>query len=576
MLGCIGLVLICATARAQWVTESYPLKAGWNAIWLSHDCSHTSIDNLLTAQPSIQEIWRWNSLGSNIQFTSSPATPIAPDLEWVMWHRGATNNALTTFSGNSAYLVRLADGASPVTLDLTGRPLPPGYVWQSTGLNFIGFPVVAPSSVTQQNFDRLFSYSAVLKTNPTVFYYNGGPLSNTAPKNPIELFSPRSTAVARGVAYWVQGASYNDYYGPIAVDVSGNGGLDFGSAQSVASVRVKNVVDPARNQTVTVTLARVSSATPPTGQTASAGSVPLLLRGDLDPATGQFAYTPFPSPFTVTLAPGAEKEVFIGVNRAALGTTANADFQSILQVSDSLGLTRVDLPVHAVSTSLAGVWIGSATVTKVDQIQGQTATLASTGNSTFPIRLLLHMDGTGKTTLLQQVYLAHAPPPVGSTTPGPEMAFTNNGYNAAIKAGTKLVGATRLSSAAFPLDLALVGSGQLAASGALTFQGPSHAVGLDYNASTNPFVHTYHPDHDNLDARFDPAPLPGGVESYTVTRAITLTFQSSLPGVSDPNFGSTILGGSYKEKISGLRAQDINVSGVFVIRRVSAANSLTP
>jgi hypothetical protein len=559
----LGLILFSTAASAQWVTESYSLKPGWNAIWISHDCSYNSIDNLLAGQPDIVEIWRWNSLGSTVQFTSSPSTPITPDLEWVVWHRGATNNALTSFSANSAYLVRLVDGAQATTLSLTGRPLPPAYTWQSTGLNFLGFPMVSPSSVTQQNFDRFFSYSAVLKTNPTVFFYNGGPLSSVAPKNPIQVFTTRSTVANRGQAYWVQGAAYNEYYGPVSVDVSGNGGLDFGSAQSLASVRLKNVVDPAKNQSVTVTLARASSAPAPSGQTLSAGDVPLLLRGDLDPATGQFAYTPFPSPMTVTIPPGGETQVFIAVNRAALGSVPGADFQSVLQVSDSLGLTRIDLPVHAVATSLAGVWLGAATITQVDQIVGQTATPATVGNATYPIRLLVHMDDGGNTTLLQQVYVAHAP--AGSAAPGAELALTNKGYGAA----TNLIGATRLSSSTFPIDLALPGVGRLGSNGVLTFN-----VILDHNASTNPFVHTYHPDHDNLDARFNPSPLPAGLESYSVNRAITLNFQSSLAGVSDPNFGSTILGGSYTETITGLRSQPINVSGIFVLRRASAAGSL--
>ena len=546
------------------MSESYQLKPGWNAIWISHDCSYAPIDTLLAGQPNVVEIWRWNPLGSTVQFTTSPSAPIVPDLEWVVWHRGASTNALTSFSGNSAYLVRLADGASPLTLTLTGKPLPPGYTWQSNGLNFLGFPIPPAASVAQQNFDRFFSFSDVLKTNPTVFFYNGGALSSVAPKNPIQVFTPRTAVVNRGQAYWVQGAAYNNYYGSIALDVSGDGGLDFGSQQSLASVRIKNVVDPAKNQSVTVTMTRASSAPAPSGQTQSVGDVPLRLRGALDPATGQFAYTPFPNPLTITLPPGGETQVFIAVNRAALGAVAGADFQSVLQVSDSLGLARIDLPVHAVATSLAGVWLGSATITAVDQINGPTATPASVGNATYPIRLLVHMDDSGNTTLLQQVYVAHGPVPAGSTAAGPELALTNTGY----AARSDLTGAIRLSSSTFPIDLTQPGSGQLGSSGALTFN-----VLLDHDASTNAFVHTYHPDHDNLDARFN-STVGQGVESYTVSRTITLNFAPSLAGVSDPNFGSTILGGSYTETIMGLRAQSINVSGIFVLRRVSDATSL--
>jgi hypothetical protein len=72
-------------ASAQWVRESYPLKPGWNAIWLSLDCTVNqdgttrTIDTVLAANPQIIEMWRWNSLGSTVQFTQSPSSPIKGD-----------------------------------------------------------------------------------------------------------------------------------------------------------------------------------------------------------------------------------------------------------------------------------------------------------------------------------------------------------------------------------------------------------------------------------------------------------------------------------------------------------------
>ena len=48
-----GMCLLPTSASAQWVTESYPLEAGWNAIWLSHDTAHDTIDKAyaLTLRP---------------------------------------------------------------------------------------------------------------------------------------------------------------------------------------------------------------------------------------------------------------------------------------------------------------------------------------------------------------------------------------------------------------------------------------------------------------------------------------------------------------------------------------------
>jgi hypothetical protein len=81
---------------------------------------------------------------------------------------------------------------------------------------------------------------------------------------------------------------------------------------------------------------------------------------------------------------------------------------------------------------------------------------------------------------------------------------------------------------------------------------------LAHNDGTNPFVHAYHPDHDNLDARFENL-LDAGRESPAVQRNITLTF--STPPAFNPAWGATQLGGTYTESITGLRAQPIVSSG---------------
>ena len=126
----------------------------------------------------------------------------------------------------------------------------------------------------------------------------------------------------------------------------------------------------------------------------------------------------------------------------------------------------------------------------------------------------------------------------------------------------------RISSASFPRGEKWTGTGTLGGTAVFT-------VGLGYNASTNPFLHTYHPDHDNWDARYETV-LPNGRESYTVSRVITLAFSAVLPSaISDLDWGVTTLGGTYSEVISGLRFQDVGVSGSFILHQVSEVPSLT-
>jgi hypothetical protein len=119
-----------------------------------------------------------------------------------------------------------------------------------------------------------------------------------------------------------------------------------------------------------------------------------------------------------------------------------------------------------------------------------------------------------------------------------------------------------------PSDFIALSAGQLGPTATVSFDVP-----LDYDSDSNPFVHRYHPDHDNLDARFQ-SKLAAGRESLTVRRTITLTFLSSVAGITDPAWGVTMLGGTYSETVTGLRSTPITVNGSFVLNRVTDAPTL--
>ena len=191
-------------------------------------------------------------------------------------------------------------------------------------------------------------------------------------------------------------------------------------------------------------------------------------------------------------------------------------------------------------------------MTKVDQTIGQSTVADTAAPSNFPIRLILHRTDAGAVTVLQQVY-------VGALSGSP-IASASEALITAASPGK----VARFSTASFPVGDTWAVTGGLGLSGTVTF-----AVSLGSNAPTNPFLHTYHPDHDNLDARFETV-LPAGVESPNITRAITLTFTPTLPGVTDNGIGSTTLGGTYRETITGLRSTPVSVSGAFVVRRVAS------
>lgn len=558
---------LATSGSAQWATESYDLKPGWSAIWMSIDASHEDINTLLAGQPDIEEVWQWNPNSSTAIFTQSPSEPVQGDAQWFVWKRGfPIDSTITRFSGNAAYLVKLADLASPTTLQLTGIPVPPKYDWSRSGVNFLGFPMKTPAVVNDHNFERFLSFSDELSPGPDLYRYDGGDLG---PSNPIQITAPRFTAVERGQAYWIRSAQYSSYYGPLRLSISGSG-LFFGDTGSSRTFRLENVTD----QVVTATVSLRASDTPPAGQPALAGAVPLLLRGTLDPQTGQFPYSDLSTPSIITLGPGETRNLVFAVDRAAMGGTAGEVFQGILQVEDSLNVNRVDLAVQAITTSRSGLWVGAAVVSTVDQITTApvvqadgtgtidvTTTADAQAPSPFPLRLILHRTDSGAVKLLQTVFL-------GTNPSGTPIVTTDEAF----LDPTALKDARRLTSTTFQLDESLPGTGDLGLAGTVNLSSV-----LGHDVATNPFVHAYHPDHDNRDAQFGLPNLPAGAESYTVTRDISLTMAAdgATIGVNDLSWGSTTLGGTYVETVSGLRAQPITVKGTFVLYRVTDIPTLT-
>ena len=133
----------------------------------------------------------------------------------------------------------------------------------------------------------------------------------------------------------------------------------------------------------------------------------------------------------------------------------------------------------------------------------------------------------------------------------------------------------RLSAVGFDFPgSTLTCSGGISATGSVDC-----VINLASDHATNPYLHRFHPDHDNLDERYEnPA-----AEAYTVTRTITLEFDARFPPDTDldertvtpAGWGHTILGGYYKETLVGLHKEDIIVRGPFVLRRVVSTETLT-
>ena len=573
-------------AAAQWQTQSLTIKPGWTAVYLFVDASYSSLDTLVGSDPSnpIAEVWMWMPPTTAAQYINNPLAPFTGGSQWANWERLNTGQP-STFSSlapNCAYLIHSV-ATTNYTWRLQGRPVAPVYTWSASSINLVGFPT-APNRTPR--LDTFLGLAPTFQSVATVYQYVGGDLSAN---NPMLVFAPHAVTVDRGRAFWINETNFvNSFFGPFQV-VSGGGGAAFGASFGSASFRLVNTT-PA---TITVNLTLQPSETPPAGQAAIAGVPPVILRGALNASNVTYGVTSLSAatPVSWTLAPagqaGSDVPVVLGVDRTQLTDTMGKLYAGILRFTDSAGYTEVNLPTSAQGCAYTGLWVGAAAVsqasaylkmyqTNADGTLAQNPTngayvvtrlntnLGATA-ATFPLRLILHSDGTN-VNLLQRVFCG-ADANSNAIIATAESCLDPN----------QLSSARRISSVEFPWTAGnqlWKFNGQLAPSGWLT---NTITVAYDDQAS-NPFLHTFHPDHDNLDATFTKQ-LPIGSESYQIDRQITM--QLIPPGsdfLSLTQYGQTFTG-AYAEAITltgvGYATRTFNVAGAFALKRLSPIAKLT-
>ncbi len=590
----IGLIAMAAwPARAQWVTQTVNLKAGWNAVYLHVDASHETLQSWVgpdLANP-ITEVWMWAPPASTVQFVTSPQEPLADSGQWRHWNRNTGEGTLARLVPNAAYLVRVSADTATYDWSIKGKPVAPSYQWTTTGLNFIGFPTVPTGAPTWEEF---IAPSPDLQLGAEIFQYSGGELGAG---NPSRLYALRSARVTRGQAYWLRaGTKFNRYFSPFELEATGGGGLTFGQALVARNFRLRNLT----TNTLTVTLNMVASEVPPTGQAAIAGVPPLQLRGALNQTNLTYDYSELPvgTGRTVSLLPmgqpGSDVEVVLGLNRTAMTAAEGSFYAAVLRLTDSLGFSQVDVPVTARVVSNAGLWVGDAEVTSVSSYlpalaraaeeaaanavayPGDGLNTAPEGDPTvnvprtYPVRLILHNPGVGgNSVLLQRVFF-------GPDTSSNVVIATSE----TLLDASRLKEARRLSTALLPWsreNRTWSFNGRLGHDTEIT---AAVDLGFDDQAN-NPFLHTFHPDHDGRDVTFK-SQLPQGMESYAIRRSIKLVFRPPSENVFELGSRQSMRG-VYQETIElkGLArsggtndTRRFNVAGTFLLTRVSGIPTL--
>ncbi len=186
----------------------------------------------------------------------------------------------------------------------------------------------------------------------------------------------------------------------------------------------------------------------------------------------------------------------------------------------------------------------------------------------FPV--LIHLSDTGEYKLLTEVTMrATKDGRRLIQTPDCPAAQCDQYEGAFIVDGQSF--SRRVSTAAFAFenDLQMVSLGGFTG----TLRG---TIVIDPNHPLNPFRHEFHPDHDCLDE--DGTPLsPGAVESecFRVARFVEFVFDPNPPdGSATLNWGTSVVGGTYKETIVGLHQSPLRVEGDFELSRVSSIEKL--
>jgi hypothetical protein len=197
---------------------------------------------------------------------------------------------------------------------------------------------------------------------------------------------------------------------------------------------------------------------------------------------------------------------------------------------------------------------------------GVNTNLAKVG-SVFPLRLILHLSATSQVNLFQHVFVGKG---VNSTN-------TVVATRESLLDPTQLATARRITATHLPFsrtNLTWSCPGNFNPTNVVLFT----VVESYKDQTSNPFLHTFHPDHDNLDANFKTV-LPRGVESYDITRTIKLTFGSPGTDYNSLTASAQSRTGTYEETMNigaqGGASRDFRLSGSFTLQLISPIATLT-
>ncbi|MES2923509.1 MAG: hypothetical protein V4819_18280 [Verrucomicrobiota bacterium] len=560
-------VLSLNSLAAQTINQSITLQPGWNAVWLEVEPEINQTDEVFEGMP-VSSVWTRLERTTTAEFIQSVSEAAFTKEGWQRWfppsREESVLNNLFTVQANRAYLIKLS-GSVPVIWNLNGRPSLRRPEWVPDSFTLRGAPVDPAVPVTFLNFFRASKahYKATGNTLQPIYRLNNAQ-GAWVPVNGSEVMKS-------GEAYWIFSEGASDYLAPLDAKVESGDGLDFGSELTALNLSLEN------HKTAPVN-AMVESGTG--GQALSYAA--------FDPQLGK-QWPELPTSLAVPLESGAKIQVRLAPRRK---DQAEATKQSVIKIRDGAGV-RLLIPTSVERTMLsssggslmAGLWVGNATIKAVSEAHSTNDSVTPTPTkSEFSLRVIIHVDAAGEPRLLKEViqmwkdgtYTIDGNGDTVVATPGEYVLLTDDALipqfkGAAVRDGQSV--GRRVSTIGYDFTTANEDK-SLDLSGSFGIGQPLTAtLGVPGNHPTNPYLHKYHPDHDNLNAQFNgPA-----AESFQTTRQISFSFAATPPdGPAVPDFGYDEMGGNYQEVISGLHKNAIHLGGTFRLSRVSPIAEINP
>lgn len=567
----LALLLFPLAPRAADMTQTITLKPGWNAIHVALQPAQNDIESVFANIP-VRSVWRWIPNRDQVQFIRNPSDGLENIEGWYAWFPESRPDAmltnLFTIDGNTAYLVRLPDDAGIRQLTISGKPRFIPTQWRPDSFTLTGLSVTASNPPT---FNEFFSQSPGHTGQPIYRLDNADGrwklVSGTTPINANE-------------AYWIHTQGNSRYQGRMHLVLDQGESLAFGTAFDQMRFVLRN-------------LSGVNSSF----QIERLGTmrVPLSMRLE-DPETGEVGWPDLPDVEVIDAPANQDVFVTLAIKRSQF---TQARMEQLIAITDELG-DRIVLhvggdvvqpgalaqrPAGAKAGGdnpllFAGLWIGEVVIDKVSEAQNAGTAPKTVGASTFTQRFLVHVNAQGQARLLKDVIQMWEEGTMRPSSIDPSYQEVDQPGRYVLLTNKQLI--SLYSGVAgrdgVPVGLRFSSIGYDFSGETLDFTGVfgpggeiSTTIVMEPQLPTNPFLHRYHPDHDNLDEQF----LNYLPEAFQVVRNVQMAFTPDDPsGSNGPGWGDTVIGGTFAESITGLHRNPIFTSGTFHLRRASPVTVL--